>query len=115
MTLTADSRLLGISACEIAAFVAVVDHDGFTAAARALHLSQPGVSARIRRLERALGVTLFDRAVRRLTLTPAGHAFLPHARAVMDLLGLGWQQARVSGPGASCPPAWPRARAPRPA
>jgi len=72
---------------EIASFVALVDHDGFTSAARAMNLSQAAFSARILRLERALDVTLVDRSVRRLTLTREGRAFQPLARSLLVMLG----------------------------
>jgi DNA-binding transcriptional LysR family regulator len=80
-------RLLALHVGEIASFVALVDHDGFTPAARAMNLSQAAFSARILRLERALGVTLVDRSVRRLTLTREGRAFQPLARSLLVLLG----------------------------
>ena len=91
-----DGRLLDVSVGEIATFLALVDRGGFTAAARGLHLSQPGVSARVRRLERALGVVLVDRSVRRLTLTPEGEAFLPQAREVARALEAGHREARAA-------------------
>ena len=81
-----DARLLSIHIGEIASFVALVDHDGFTAAARATNLSQPAFSARIRRLERALDATLVDRSVKRLTITREGRAFDPLARSLLDQL-----------------------------
>ncbi|MBO1414041.1 LysR family transcriptional regulator, partial [Streptomyces sp. FH025] len=64
-------------------FVTVAQHGSFTRAAELLHLSQPGVSAQIRRLERELGQTLLDRSGRTVRLTPAGEAVLPHARAAL--------------------------------
>jgi DNA-binding transcriptional LysR family regulator len=80
-------RLLALHIGEIASFVALVDHDGFTTGARAMNLSQAAFSARISRLERALGVTLVDRSVRRLTLTREGRAFQPLARSLLVMLG----------------------------
>lgn len=47
---------------QLQTLLAVVDHGGFTAAARALHTVQSNVSAHIARLERELGATLIDRA-----------------------------------------------------
>lgn len=82
-------RLPAVSVSEVTAFLAVVDCGGFTVAAHHLHLSQPGVSARVRRLEKALGVVLIDRSVRRLTLTAQGRAFLPEARALVSALASG--------------------------
>ncbi|MGW7416338.1 LysR family transcriptional regulator [Streptomyces sp. NPDC054863] len=64
-------------------FVTVVEEANFTRAAARLHVAQPGVSAQIRRLERKLGQRLLDRTGRTVTLTEAGEAILPHARAVL--------------------------------
>lgn len=64
-------------------FLAVVDHGGFTAAARKLYLAQPSLSQSVRRLEADLGVRLFERAGRGSRLTPAGERFLPAARALL--------------------------------
>ena len=54
----------------------------FNAAARSLHCTQPAVSDQVRRLERELGVSLFARAGRGLTLTGPGRVFLGHAERV---------------------------------
>jgi DNA-binding transcriptional LysR family regulator len=54
----------------------------FSAAADELYLSQSSLSKQIIALERELGVTLFDRSKRQIVLTPAGAAFLEHARAI---------------------------------
>jgi len=64
-------------------FIAVVEEANFTRAAERVHISQSGVSAQIRQLERDLGATLIDRSGRTATLTPAGAAALEHARAVL--------------------------------
>ncbi|HEY1567678.1 MAG TPA: LysR family transcriptional regulator [Solirubrobacteraceae bacterium] len=56
----------------------------FNAAARALHCTQPAVSDQVRRLESELGVSLFARAGRGLTLTSAGRVFLSHAERVTE-------------------------------
>ena len=65
------------------AFVAIVRHGGFTRASAALHLSQPAISRRIRLLETELGAPLFERLPGGPLLTEAGHAFLPHAEALL--------------------------------
>ncbi|MFG3492741.1 LysR family transcriptional regulator [Streptomyces sp. NPDC047972] len=65
-------------------FVAVAEERNFTRAAERVHISQSGVSAQIRQLERELGAALFDRSTRTATLTVAGKAALDHARAALD-------------------------------
>ncbi|MGW6423676.1 LysR family transcriptional regulator [Nocardia sp. NPDC055053] len=64
-------------------FVTVVDEGGFTRAAERLHLTQPGLSAQIRQLERELGQRLLDRGARTVTPTEVGTAVLEHARAAL--------------------------------
>ena len=64
-------------------FVAVAEERNFTRAAEQVHISQSGVSAQIRQLERELGAELFDRSARTATLTVAGKAALGHARAAL--------------------------------
>ncbi|ONH32582.1 LysR family transcriptional regulator [Pseudofrankia asymbiotica] len=64
-------------------FVAVAEERNFTRAAERVRISQSGVSAQIRQLERELGAELFDRSARAATLTVAGKAALEHARAAL--------------------------------
>jgi len=64
-------------------FLAIVDHDGFSRAAEALHVSQPALSQTIATLERELHVQLFHRIGRRATLSAAGEELLGHARVVL--------------------------------
>ncbi|CAL9598761.1 LysR family transcriptional regulator [Streptomyces sp. enrichment culture] len=68
-------------------FVAVAEERNFTRAAERVHISQSGVSAQIRQLERELGAELFDRSARTVTLTPAGKAALDHARDALAAAG----------------------------
>ncbi|MET8797434.1 LysR substrate-binding domain-containing protein [Nocardia sp. NPDC004568] len=65
-------------------FVAVAEEQNFTRAAQRVHISQSGVSAQIRALEKELGAELFDRSARTATLTVAGKAALEHARTALD-------------------------------
>ncbi len=64
-------------------FVAVAEEANFTRAAERVHISQSGVSAQIRQLEHDLGAELIDRSGRSASLTPAGQAALPQARAAL--------------------------------
>jgi DNA-binding transcriptional LysR family regulator len=64
-------------------FVAVADAGTFVHAAERLHIGQPAVSQQVGRLERELGVRLFERTTRHVRLTPAGERLLPEARAVL--------------------------------
>ncbi|MEB3365909.1 LysR family transcriptional regulator [Saccharopolyspora mangrovi] len=68
-------------------FVAVAEERNFTRAAQRVHISQSGVSAQIRRLEKELGAELFDRSARSAELTAAGKAALEHARDVLAAAG----------------------------
>lgn len=72
----------------------LADSLNVTAAARALHVSQPTLSRSIQRLERHLGVRLFERDGRRLRLNDAGTAFLFHAQAALAELRDGEARAR---------------------
>jgi DNA-binding transcriptional LysR family regulator len=66
------------------AFAEVARNGSFSLAAHALHLTQPAVSRRIAGLEAELGARLFDRIGRQVTLTEAGTALLPRARALLN-------------------------------
>jgi DNA-binding transcriptional LysR family regulator len=68
---------------QLAYFLAVVDEAQFTRAAERLHIAQPAVSQQIQRLEAELGERLLHRDRRTVTLTAAGEALLPHARAAL--------------------------------
>lgn len=71
----------GLPALEdFAVFAAVADAEGFSEAARRLGVSKSQVSAAVARLEARLGLRLLQRTTRRLSLTEAGRAALPHAR-----------------------------------
>jgi LysR family carnitine catabolism transcriptional activator len=70
-------------------FVAVVDHGGFTAASRAVFVSQPALSLAVKELEAELGTPLFARVGRGVRLTAAGTALLGPARQVVRDLETG--------------------------
>ncbi|PVZ88003.1 LysR family transcriptional regulator [Serratia sp. S1B] len=64
-------------------FVQVVDHGGFTAAARILHTSKSTLSLRVQQLESDLGVQLLNRNTRKLGLTNVGGEFYHHAQSLL--------------------------------
>lgn len=68
-------------------FIAVAEQCSFTRAAERLHVVQSGLSVSVRTLERELGVALFIRTTRRVELTDAGRALLPHAHQVLAAVG----------------------------
>ena len=89
-------------------FIAVARAGHMTRAAQGLGLSQPTVSAAMRKLEEELGTELMHRTARGVVLTDAGAAFLQHAEAavqqaeagaaaVREIAGLGRGQIRIGG------------------
>jgi DNA-binding transcriptional LysR family regulator len=64
-------------------FVAVAAELNFSRAAQRIHVVQSALSASVGRLEKELGVELFDRSKRQITLTAAGEVFLQQAREVI--------------------------------
>lgn len=64
-------------------FLAVVETGNFTRAAERVFVTQPTLSAGIKKLEQQIGHNLFERTNRRVFLTDAGTRFLPRARAII--------------------------------
>jgi LysR family transcriptional regulator, carnitine catabolism transcriptional activator len=69
--------LSNVSVRQMQAFVAIGRLGSFTRAAAVLHMTQPALSARIREVEEALSIRLFDRNTRSVRLTRAGEDLLP--------------------------------------
>jgi DNA-binding transcriptional LysR family regulator len=65
-------------------FVRIIDTGSVTAAAKALHLTQPALTRNMKQLEADLETPLFQRSGRGLVLTAAGRALEPRARALLD-------------------------------
>nr|AFV52116.1 putative LysR transcriptional regulator [Streptoalloteichus sp. ATCC 53650] len=76
----------------------VADEGNLTRAAARLRLSAPSVSQQIRQIERDLGCELFERTRTGMTLTPAGAALLPEARAVLAGVDRMRELARTARP-----------------
>jgi len=74
---------MNINLRQLRAFVSIGRLGSFTKAAAALHATQPALSAQIRELEEALGVKLFDRSTRSVTLTQAGEDLMPSVDTVL--------------------------------
>lgn len=68
----------------IESFLYVVKYKSIHKAANALYLTQPTVSARIKSLEDSLGITLFHREGRSISLTESGKEFIPFATNIVE-------------------------------
>ena len=66
-------------------FLAVARRESFSKAAREMHVTQPTVSNGVRELERTLGVKLFNRGSRHVSLTMEGRALVGYAERIQDL------------------------------
>jgi DNA-binding transcriptional LysR family regulator len=71
---------------QLRVFVEVAQNGSMARAAAALHLTPPAVSMQIKDLETQVGLPLFDRAGRKLSLSTAGEYFLVHARRLLAAL-----------------------------
>lgn len=69
---------------ELKYLVALADHGHFGRAAEACFITQSTLSTQIKKLEEFLGVTLFDRSLKRVTPTPIGREILKAARNIVD-------------------------------
>jgi LysR family hydrogen peroxide-inducible transcriptional activator len=69
---------------ELKYLVALADHGHFGRAAEACFITQSTLSTQIKKLEDFLGVTLFDRSLKRVTPTPIGQEILQAARSIVE-------------------------------
>lgn len=67
-------------------FIAVVDHGGFSAAARVLNISKSHISQQVHRLEDRLGSRLLHRTTRKVSLTETGATYLERCRPLLEEL-----------------------------
>jgi DNA-binding transcriptional LysR family regulator len=82
---------------QLRCFVAVAEELHFGRAAARLNMTQPPLSRQVQLLEHALDILLLARTSRSVQLTPAGRAFLPDARRILQLAdGAGLTARRVA-------------------
>lgn len=67
-------------------FYTVAERGSFSAAAQALHMTQPAVTMQVQALEERFGTKLLNRTTKKLVLTEAGHRLLPQARKAVELM-----------------------------
>ena len=79
---------MNISIRQLTAFIKVADNGSFTRASDQMHLTQSAVSGLIKELESSLGIVLFDRTTRQLSLSAVGHQLLPQARRILNEMQL---------------------------
>ncbi len=78
--------MLNLTLRQLQVFSAVARNMSYTAAAKELHLSQPGVSMQVRQLEDAIGLPLFEKLGKKIYLTDAGRHMKEYSRNMADLL-----------------------------
>ena len=76
----------GLTIRQLQVFVCAARHLSFARAAEELHLTQPAISMQVKELEGAIGLPLFDRGGRKISLTTPGEYFLVHARRMLAAL-----------------------------
>ncbi len=79
---------------DLRAFLAVVEHQSFTAAARALRAPKSSVSKRVASLEARLGVSLFSRTTRSVSVRPVGRALAAEVGAALESIERATERAR---------------------
>ncbi|MBL6600737.1 MAG: LysR family transcriptional regulator [Alphaproteobacteria bacterium] len=98
-----DWRSVNFDWNQVRGFLVTVEEGSFSAASRALGLTQPTLGRQVAALEERLGVTLFERVGRSLTLTRSGLELLEHVRAMGDAasrlaLSASGQSKAIEGP-----------------
>ncbi len=77
---------MNLSFRQLRVFLAVAEHGSVTRAAESMHLTPPAVSMQIKEIESQVGLQLFDRAGRSVSLSTAGEYFTVHARRLLAAL-----------------------------
>src|ERR1700753_2429902 len=91
-TIALSDRIGEMELRQLEYFVAVATELNFSRAAQRIHVVQSALSASVSKLEKELGVELFDRFKRQIAVTAPGETFLQHARGVIQTV----QTARSS-------------------
>ena len=78
-------------------FVAIADEGSLSAAAQRVNVAQPSLSQHIIGVEKDLGVTLFNRSPRGMTLTQSGEILLAHARDILGAMDTAVEAVKQSG------------------
>jgi DNA-binding transcriptional LysR family regulator len=89
-----DGALPEVNSRQLAAVVAIAEYRSFIAAAAHLGISQPALTLTIKRLEHTLGLPLFLRTTRQVTITAAGREFVAMAERVSNDLKLSLRSLR---------------------
>lgn len=85
------TSLPDLRARELLAIVAIAEYGSFIAASSFLKMSLPTLSRTVKRVERIVGVVLFERSTRRVEITPAGRQFVSVAQRVLNDLQISLQ------------------------
>lgn len=78
-------RVIKMEFKQVECFVAVARKKSFSRAADVLFMTQPAVTISVQKLEKELGITLFDRKTRKITLTEGGEIFYRYAVEMINL------------------------------
>jgi LysR family transcriptional regulator, carnitine catabolism transcriptional activator len=86
-----------VNSRQLAAVLAIAEYRSFIAAAAHLGISQPALTLTLKRLEKSLGLPLFQRSTRQVQITAAGREFVAMAERVLADLKLGMSSLRELG------------------
>lgn len=81
----------------VQAFLAIAEHGSFHKAAEAVHITQTGLTRRLKNLEENLGVRLVERTTRSVALTKVGRDFLPRGHRLLSDLSSALSEIRETG------------------
>jgi len=87
-------RLPDLSSRDLLAVCAIAEYGSFMAASLTLNVSQPALTRTVQRVEKAIGLELFQRSTRRMEITPAGQEFIALANRVLADLRISFDNMR---------------------